>query len=122
MNKSKKILIVEDEEMMLKALEFRLKKDGYIVLLASDGREALRIIKEEEPDAVITDIMLPYVNGLEIVSFVKKEIAKSTGVIVLSRVGLEKTVLEAFELGADDYIAKPFSPNELSIRIKRLLA
>jgi DNA-binding response OmpR family regulator len=116
----KKILIVEDEQMMLKALEFRLKKDGYHILLASDGREAIRIIKEEEPDAVITDIMLPYINGLEIVSFVKKEISKRIGVVVLSRVGLEKTVLEAFELGADDYIAKPFSPNELSIRIKKL--
>jgi DNA-binding response OmpR family regulator len=118
---SKKILIVEDEPLMLKALEFKLKKDGYDVILASDGKEALLKIKAESPDVVITDIMLPYINGLEIVSFVRKEITKMTGIIVLSKVGLEKTVLEAFALGADDFIAKPFSPNELSIRIKKLI-
>ncbi len=117
----KKVLIVEDEQMMLKALEFRLRKDGYTILVASDGKEALQLIDSEAPDAVITDLMLPFINGLEIVSYVKKEVSKKTGVIVLSKVGLEKTVLEAFDLGADDYIAKPFSPNELSIRIKRLL-
>lgn len=118
---NKKILIIEDEVMMLKALEFRMKKDGYEVITAADGREALKRIKEEAPDIVITDIMLPFVNGLEIISYIKKEIPKKTKAIVLSKVGLEKTVLEAFELGADDFIAKPFSPNELSVRVKKLM-
>ena len=116
-----KILVVEDEELMLKALEFRLKKDGYTIIRAIDGRDAISRINEEDFDMVITDIMLPYNNGLEILNHVKKKSGKNVPVIVLSAVGLEKVVLEAFELGADDYITKPFSPTELSIRVKKLL-
>lgn len=116
-----KILVVEDEELMLKALEFRLKKDGYTIVRAIDGRDAIARINEEDFDLVITDIMLPYNNGLEILNHVKKKAGKNVPVIVLSAVGLEKVVLEAFELGADDYITKPFSPTELSIRVKKLL-
>jgi DNA-binding response OmpR family regulator len=116
-----KILVVEDEELMLKALEFRLKKDGYTIVRAIDGRDALAKIGAEDFDLIITDIMLPYNNGLEIVNQVKKKLGKKTPVIVLSAVGLENVVLEAFDLGADDYITKPFSPTELSIRVKKLL-
>jgi len=116
-----KILVVEDEELMLKALEFRLKKDGYTIIRAIDGRDAISKINEHDFDMVITDIMLPYNNGLEILNHVKKKSGKNVPVIVLSAVGLEKVVLEAFELGADDYITKPFSPTELSIRVKKLL-
>ena len=116
-----KILVVEDEELMLKALEFRLKKDGYSIVRALDGRDAINKINEEDFDMIITDIMLPYNNGLEIVNHVKSKLGKKTPVIVLSAVGLENVVLEAFELGADDYITKPFSPTELSIRVKKLL-
>jgi DNA-binding response OmpR family regulator len=116
-----KILIVEDEELMLKALEFRLKKDGYTIVRATDGRDAISKISEENFDMVITDIMLPFNNGLEILNHVKRKAGKNVPVIVLSAVGLEKVVLEAFELGADDYITKPFSPTELSIRVKKLL-
>jgi len=116
-----KILIVEDEELMLKALEFRLKKDGYTIVRATDGRDAISRINEDNFDMVITDIMLPFNNGLEILNHVKRKAGKNVPVIVLSAVGLEKVVLEAFELGADDYITKPFSPTELSIRVKKLL-
>ena len=108
--------------IILKAIEFRLNKEGYEVIAAGDGREAINIIKEKEPDLVITDIMMPFITGLEIVDFVKTKSAKKSPVIVLSAVGLEKTVLEAFELGADDFITKPFSPNELAVRVKRLLS
>ncbi|MES2730469.1 MAG: response regulator transcription factor [Bacteroidota bacterium] len=116
-----KILVVEDEELMLKALEFRLKKDGYTIVRAMDGRDALAKIGLEDFDLIITDIMLPFNNGLEIVNQVKNKLGKKTPVIVLSAVGLENVVLEAFDLGADDYITKPFSPTELSIRVKKLL-
>ncbi len=116
-----KILIVEDELMMLKALEFRLRKDGYETTVAEDGKKAMEKITAEKPDFIITDIMLPYATGLEIVNYAKNILGLSIPIIILSAVGLEKTVLEAFELGADDFITKPFSPNELSMRVKRLL-
>ncbi len=117
-----KILLAEDEEMMLKAIEFRFQKDGFEVITAKNGKEALEHIKKDPPDLIVTDIMMPFVTGLEIINTVKNELKLDIPIIVLSAVGLEDTVLEAFELGADDFITKPFSPNELIIRIKRLMA
>jgi DNA-binding response OmpR family regulator len=114
-----KILVAEDEPMMLKTIALRLKKDGHEIFTAEDGREALEKIQSVEPDLVITDIMMPYASGLEIVSMVKKQ-EKKIPVIVLSAMGQEKVVLEAFDLGADDYMTKPFSPNELTVRVRKL--
>jgi DNA-binding response OmpR family regulator len=118
----KKILIIEDEELILKALEFRLRRDGYDVIKAKDGRDGIKIIESQDFDLLITDIMLPFNNGLEVVNKAKAVKGASFPVIVLSNVGLENVVLDAFKLGADDYITKPFSPTELSIRLKRLLS
>ncbi|HQT23223.1 MAG: response regulator [Sphingobacteriales bacterium 17-39-43] len=114
-----KILIAEDDELMLKTLEFRLKRDGHEILLARDGKAALDLIDQYMPDLVITDIMMPYSTGLEIVGSVKQKYPDKIKVIVLSGMGQESVILEAFRLGADDYITKPFSPNELSVRIRR---
>lgn len=116
-----KILIIEDEPLMLKALKFRLNKDGYEVEIAEDGRKALQILNEEDFDLIITDVMLPFNNGLEIVDFVKNKKKLNTPIVILSAVGAENAVLDGFAIGADDYITKPFSPTELSVRIKRLL-
>ncbi len=116
-----KILIAEDEPIMQKTIALRLKKDGHEVLVTDNGREAIHLIEEQLPDLIITDIMMPYASGLEIVGMVKKG-EKKIPIIVLSAMGQENVVLEAFNLGADDFIAKPFSPNELSMRVKRLLA
>jgi DNA-binding response OmpR family regulator len=118
----KKILIIEDEELILKALEFRLKRDGYEVIKAPDGREGLKAIETQQFDLLITDMMLPFNNGLEVVNKAKSIKGKGFPVIVLSNVGLENVVLDAFKLGADDYITKPFSPVELSVRVKRLIS
>lgn len=117
----KKILIIEDEDLILKALEFRLRRDGYDVIKAKDGRAGLKAIEEETFDLMITDMMLPFNNGLEVVNKAKELKGAGFPVIVLSNVGLENVVLDAFKLGADDYITKPFSPVELSVRVKRLL-
>lgn len=117
-----KILIAEDDEMMLKTMEFKLVKEGYEVISCSDGKDALNKIVSENPDIIITDIMMPFVTGLDIVNKVKIELKLNIPIIILSAVGLEKTVLEAFDLGADDFITKPFSPNELMVRVKRLLS
>lgn len=113
------ILIVEDDILLLKTLEFKMIKEGYIVVTLKNGFDAIEYLKENEPDLIVTDIMMPFINGLEIISFVRNEKKSKVPIIVLSSAGLEKTVLEAFQLGADDFVTKPFSPNELSIRIKK---
>ena len=113
-----RILVAEDEALMLRTIELKLRKDGHDVIGCSDGKQALQKIAEHAPDLVITDIMLPFASGLEIVQEVKK-LEKKISVIVLSAMGQEKTVEEAFSLGADDYVTKPFSLSELSIRVKR---
>jgi len=116
-----KILVAEDDPIMRRIIELRLKKDGHEVIMAVDGRQAMEHIdKNEKFDLVVTDIMMPFSSGMEVVSKVKSNIERKTPVIVLSAMGQENIVLEAFNLGADDYITKPFSPNELSMRVKRL--
>ena len=115
-----KILVVEDEALMLKTLEMKLQKEGYEVICCSDGRAALELMESENPLMVITDIMLPYSSGIEIIRAAKQK-PQPVAVIVLSALGQESTVEEAFEMGADYYITKPFNLNELVIRIKRLL-
>lgn len=117
-----KILVAEDEPMLLKTIELKLKKEGYEVITTADGREAIAKIEEMDPDMVITDIMMPYISGLEIVAIVRKRTHKKIPIIMLSAMEQEKVVMEAFELGADDYITKPFSLNELAIRVKRLMS
>ena len=116
-----KILVAEDEPILIRTIELRLRKDGHEVCLATDGQQALDQLTAFVPDMIITDIMMPYASGLEIISFVRKQAGKKVPVIILSSMGQENVVLEAFQLGADDYITKPFSPNELSVRVRRLL-
>jgi len=115
-----KILIVEDNQLILKVIETKLKKEGYEVINCENGKEAIERITDSLPDLVITDIMLPYNSGLEIVNFVKAKLQKNIPVIVLSGLGQEKTIEEAFKLGADDYMTKPFNLSELLMRIKRV--
>lgn len=114
------VLIIEDEDLVRKALEFRLKKDGYEVTACPDGREGILAIENNKYNLVLTDLMLPYNNGLEVVARLKA-VSKETPIIVLSNIGLENVVLDAFNLGADDYMTKPFSPKELSVRVRRLI-
>jgi two-component system, OmpR family, response regulator VicR len=116
-----KILICEDEEIMLTALEFRLRKQGYTVIKAEDGRQAMEKLRLEKPDLVIADIMMPHVSGLELIQFIRKDLKDAeTPVIVISALEYDEVVLEAFRLGASDFIAKPFKPYELILRIKRI--
>ena len=116
-----KILVAEDEEVMLMTIEMKLKNEGFEVVCALDGREALRILENYTPDIIITDILMPYTSGLELISIVKSGKNKKIPIIVLSGLGNESTVMEAFQLGADDFITKPFNHIELSVRVKRLL-
>lgn len=116
-----KILVAEDEPLMLMAIEVKLKNEGYEVTGVNDGREALKAVEANIPDLIITDILMPYTSGLELISIVKSGGASKVPILVLSGIGEEDTVMEAFQLGADDFLTKPFNPTELSVRVKRLL-
>ncbi|GEO08831.1 response regulator transcription factor [Segetibacter aerophilus] len=115
------ILIAEDDPMILMTLETFFIKEGYQVITANNGREAIQKIEEYLPDIIITDVMMPFYSGLEIIAKIKNGVNKKIAVVVLSAMGQESAVKEAFELGADDYLTKPFSLVELSLRVKRLV-
>lgn len=115
-----KILICEDEEIMLTALEFRLRKQGFQVVKAEDGKQALAKFLAETPDLVIADIMMPHISGLELIDIIRKEYNSTVPVIVISALEYDDIVLKAFKLGATDFITKPFKPHELILRIKRI--
>jgi DNA-binding response OmpR family regulator len=115
------ILIAEDEALILKMITFRLQKQGYTVVTAMDGRQALEYLKSMTPDLVITDLMMPYHNGLEVVEYVKTSISVLIPVIVLSASSDESLIQQARTLGADEYISKPFLPNDLLARVKKYL-
>jgi two-component system response regulator VicR len=117
----KKILVIEDDKIINNIIEFLLKKEGYTIDIARDGNEGFDMINQNNYDLIITDIMLPYKSGLEVTSYVKNNSPKIP-IIIISALGKEDlTIIEAFKLGADDLVAKPFNPIELILRVKRLL-
>ena len=116
------ILIIEDDAIMLLAIRSILAKSGYNLVTAKDGKEAFEELEKGKYDVVVTDLMMPYANGLEVVSTIRNDISKRhVGIIVCSSVGNEETITEAFRLGADDYLKKPIKTDELLSRIKKLL-
>lgn len=121
MSDAKKIVLAEDNSTLSLLLKFRLEKEGYKLLIAVDGKEAIEMIEEHDPELILTDIMMPFISGLEVISHVRNKLNKQTPIIVFSAAGQEEMVLKAFNLGANDFMGKPFSPNELVIRVKRLL-
>ena len=116
-----KILVCEDEQILLTTLDFRLRKIGYEVILAKDGKEALSVILEKDVDCVVADIMMPYVTGLELLDYIRQDMESNLPVIVMSALEDDEVVLQAFNLGANDFIAKPFKTDELILRIRRLI-
>ena len=114
-----KVLIVEDDSMTRKALEHRMKVDGYEVSSASDGKQGIEMIQKGKFDILLTDLHMPNFSGLDLIKYVRNQLKSNIPIIMVTRVGLEETVLNAFEIGADDYITKPFSPDELSLRVKK---
>ena len=120
MSDKAKILIVDDEPLIRDALAFKLTKDGYDVDTAEDGEKAIQKIESEEYHIIISDIMMPFISGFELVKILKER-GTDAPVLMLTSLNSETAVLKAFDLGADDFMTKPFSPNELSVRIKKLL-
>lgn len=115
-----KVLIIDDHPLMIKTLEIKMRKEGYDVISCTDGRDALSKLEIELPDVVITEVMLPSCTDFEVISAAKK-LNYNAIVVVVSVIGVEKIITEAFELGADDYITKPVNLNLLAVRIRRLL-
>lgn len=114
----KKILVIEDNPMIVRTVEFKLSKDGYEVTVAEDGKKALSLIKNTTFDLILTDLMLPFISGKELIEYAKKNLP-DTPIIVLSTSTQENIITNAFNIGVDDFITKPFSPQELSLRVKR---
>jgi DNA-binding response OmpR family regulator len=98
-----------------------LQKEGFDLYIAEDGKKAIELINTHNPDIILSDIMMPFISGLEVISYVRNKLNLQIPIIVFSAAGQEEMVLKAFNLGANDFMAKPFSPNELVIRVKRLL-
>ncbi|MCK4846375.1 MAG: response regulator [Deltaproteobacteria bacterium] len=117
-----KVLTVDDEPDILNLLGYNLKKAGYEVIEATDGREAIELAKERLPDLILLDIMLPNMEGTEALKHLKREpVTADIPVIMLTAKGEEIDRVLGFELGAEDYITKPFSPRELILRVKAVL-
>lgn len=118
-----RILIVEDDSNIEQLISFKLKNSGYTVFTARDGMKALEFLKNNSVDLIVTDMMMPVMDGRELVLQLKKDPkTKSIPTIMLTSRSLEKEIVEAFSLGVDDYVKKPFSPQELVARIKTVLA
>jgi DNA-binding response OmpR family regulator len=121
MSNKKKIVLAEDNSVLSLLLKFRLEKDGHQLLIAKNGKEAIELIEKEDPDLILTDVMMDYVSGLEVISHVRNQLKSTIPILVFSSSGQEEMVLNAFNLGANDFMSKPLSPDELSIRVRRML-
>ena len=115
----KKILVVDDEKPISDIIKFNMAKEGCEVLTAFDGREALEVFAAENPDIIILDLMLPEIDGLEVARTIRK--TSNVPIIVLSAKDTEFDKVIGLEIGADDYVTKPFSNRELQARVKALL-
>jgi two-component system, OmpR family, response regulator VicR len=116
-----KILICDDDLMIVKIVQYKLIQDGYDVEICTNGKTALDKIKSTEYDLIITDLLMPFISGYEIINYVRHIAHKDTPLIVLSQIGNDSTIIEVLNIGANDYLTKPFSPLELSIRVQKLL-
>jgi len=116
---SQKILVVDDEQSITDLLEYNLRRNGYQVIVAHDGHQALRLAQVEQPDLVILDLMLPGLDGLDVCRALQRE--SSVPIIMLTARDEEVDRVVGLELGADDYVTKPFSVRELMARVKAVL-
>jgi two-component system, OmpR family, alkaline phosphatase synthesis response regulator PhoP len=119
MQQREKILVVDDEERIVNIVRAYLEKEGYRVVTAGDGRQALRVAQRERPDLVVLDLMLPELSGWDVCRELRRD--SSVPVIMLTARDDETDKIVGLELGADDYVTKPFSPKELVARIKAVL-
>jgi len=116
------ILVVEDEEDLLELVRYNLSREGYQVRGATSGEQALRMLRQQAPDLILLDLMLPSIDGLEVCKRLKSEPeTRDIPVIMLTAKGEEADIVTGLELGATDYITKPFSPRVLTARVRAVL-
>jgi DNA-binding response OmpR family regulator len=117
------VLIVEDDDQIATLLKFMIEREGFEVLAAADGRAAGHIVESVAPPAiVILDLMLPYIDGFQLVDMIRARPEwKQVPIIMLTAKSQERDIVRALDAGANDYMIKPFKPEELKARIKRLL-
>jgi DNA-binding response OmpR family regulator len=116
---TQKILVVEDEVSLLESLAYNLNRQGYKVLEAADGYEALKVARQERPDLMLLDVMLPGIDGFEVCRILRQEMSQPILMLTARDDEVDKVV--GLEMGADDYLTKPFSMRELLARVKALL-
>lgn len=114
-----KVLVVEDDQTLLDVLKYNLVKGGYIVATATDGIQALEVARNEKPDVIILDIMLPEMDGLEVCRILRREM--NVPIMMLTAKSEEVDKVVGLEIGADDYMTKPFSTRELMARVRAML-
>jgi len=118
-----RILVVDDEPEAVELVEFNLKQAGYAVTTAIDGAEALKKARHQTPDLIVLDVMLPEMDGFEICKTLRLDAATArVPIIMLTAKAAEIDRVLGLELGADDYVTKPFSPRELLLRVKKILS
>ena len=116
------VLVIDDEEDLIELVRYNLEKEGFIVLGAADGELGLSIASSKKPDVIVIDLMLPGIDGLEVCRYIRANSATAQiPIIMLTAKATESDKILGLELGADDYLTKPFSPRELMARIKALL-
>jgi len=116
------VLVADDEEDIRSLVSVRLKRAGYDVITAADGEEALLLVAARLPDLVVLDMMMPKATGLEVARNMREQAAtKDIPIILLTARAQEADVVSGFEAGADDYMKKPFSPQDLQARVQALL-
>ena len=117
--KNKLILVVDDEERMARFIRLNLEHDGFQVVEANRGMQAIQVLRDRMPDVVILDVMMPDIDGFEVLQLIRE--TSQVPVIMLTAKGEEDDRVRGLELGADDYITKPFSPREMVSRVKAVL-
>ncbi|HLV80250.1 MAG TPA: response regulator [Chthonomonadaceae bacterium] len=119
----KKILAVDDEPSIVRLIQINLEKQGYQVITAYDGKEALEKVASEHPDMVVLDVMMPFMDGFEVLRTLRKEPAtRELPVIMLTAKAQDADVYTGYKDGADSYLTKPFNPRELISFVQRIFA
>lgn len=117
----RRILFAEDDDLLASLLNFRMARSGYDVIHAKNGKIVKEYLNKSLPDIIVSDIMMPYFSGIELIDYVRNVLKSSIPIIIISAADNEENVLNAFKLGANDFVSKPVSPSELLVRVGKAL-